>query len=245
MRPSSAARPSRSAASKKSQRAPQRRLIGSQQRLVGERAAPRPGDDRLRGHPELLDRATRTAPRAPPDRRSASPPAPGPGCRLAPHPRQLVHARPRASTDLHHRVGRDRLDQVAERAVLDRLQRALQRRAAGHEDHRHVEIGLADRAQQRQPVHVGHGDVADDGVEPLRLRQRRRLAPVVATRDLEAGGRQRARIAAGGDRLVIDDHHLGGRAGRGARAALARSRRRRPCYRPSSKTNRLRQVLRL
>jgi hypothetical protein len=82
----------------------------------------------------------------------------------------------------------DRFDQVAKRAVLDGGQRALQRRAAGHEDHRDVEVGLPDGAQQGQTIHVGHGDVADDGVEAVTLGQHRRLTPVMRDGDLVTGG---------------------------------------------------------
>ena len=83
---------------------------------------------------------------------------------------------------------------------------------------------LADVAQQRQPVHVGHRDVADDRRRSAccapapRLRARRRDG------DLVARGGERARVTARGDRLVVDDHHLGHRVTLGARAPL-RARR--------------------
>ncbi len=72
----------------------------------------------------------------------------------------------------------------------------------------HVEVGLPDGPQEREAVHVGHGDVADDDVEAVPLGQRGRLAPVVRDADLVAGGRQGARVTPGGDRLVVDDQHL-------------------------------------
>ena len=161
------------------QRAAQRRLVGAQQRLVREHAAPRPRHDGLRGDPQLVDRRRepRFETRAVADRLALC------SCiwlALAPDARQLVDAHG-ARHDVQQRFQSDRLEQVAERAVFDRLQRALQRRAAGHEDHRHVEVALADVAQQRQAVHVGHGDVADDHVVALAARQRRSFPAAPAT----------------------------------------------------------------
>ena len=133
-----------------------------------------------------------------------------------------MHAR-RALDDVEQRRRRDRLEQVAEGAVLDGLHGALEGGAAGHEDHGHVEVGLANRAQQREPVHVGHGDVADDDVEALVLGQRRGLAAVVRDGDLVAGGRERPRVAARRHRLVVDDQDLGLRlCGDGVSGALRR-----------------------
>ncbi len=188
------------------ERAPQRRLLRPQQRLVGEDAAPRPRNDGLRRDPELLD------PRGEP--RFEARPIPNllpvelaHQGRLASDARQLVDADGPPHC-VHHRVGGDRLDQIAKRAVLDGRQRALQRRAAGHEDHRHVEVGLADGTQQRQAVHVGHGDVADDDVELPPFGQRGRLAPVVRDGHLVAARRQGAGVTPRRDWLVVDDQHL-------------------------------------
>ena len=61
--------------------------------------------------------------------------------------------------------GVDRLGQVLERAVLERLYRGLDGRRAGDEEHRNVEIALARGAKQLDAVHPRHRDVADDGVE--------------------------------------------------------------------------------
>ena len=62
--------------------------------------------------------------------------------------------------------------------------------------------------RQRQPVHVGHRDVADDGVEGPLLGQTGRLTAVMRHGDLETSGGERPRVAPGGDRLVVNDQHL-------------------------------------
>ena len=150
---------------------------------------------------------TRSGPRGRRGRRWACPRARARG-RPRGAPCEPVHAR-RALDDVEQRRRGHGLEQVPEGAVLDGLHGALDGGAARHEDHGHVEIGLADGAQEREAVHVGHGDVADDDVEALILRERRRLAAVVRDRHAVAGGRERARIAPRGHRLIVDDEHLG------------------------------------
>ena len=126
-------------------------------------------DDRLEGHPEPLQGALEGALQAGAvvlERRVLA----QHGERLALELGQAMEAR-RAAHDALQLGELHRLDQVAECAVLDRLQRRGQLGAAGHQHDRHVGVVLTDRAQQVDAGEPRHGDVGEDGVEPLVLDQ--------------------------------------------------------------------------
>ena len=70
-----------------------------------------------------------------------------------------------ASHDVQQLRGRGGLDQITKRTVFDGANRALQVGAPGQEDERDVQVLGPDCAEQRQSVHVGHVEIADDRVE--------------------------------------------------------------------------------
>jgi hypothetical protein len=75
----------------------------------------------------------------------------------------------------------DRLRQVLKRPERDRLHGRIQTRIARHQDDRYVQIALADRLQELDPVHAGHVDVAHHGIE-RRVREELRRPPSIARR---------------------------------------------------------------
>ncbi len=123
--------------------------------------------------------------------------------RLALDAGHLVQAH-RAGHHLLQLGGRDRFDEVAERAVLHRANRAFDRGAPGHQDERDVQVVLAYRPQELEAVHLGHRDVADDHVEVALARRRRSGLAVEGDLDREARGAQRPCVGAG-DRLFVVD----------------------------------------
>jgi hypothetical protein len=78
----------------------------------------------------------------------------------------------RAAHDRHQLVVAERLLEVVERAIVDGLDGALQRRLRRHQHHGEAGVQRPRRGEQLQPVHAGHAHVADDDVgtqlrEPL------------------------------------------------------------------------------
>jgi hypothetical protein len=73
----------------------------------------------------------------------------------------------------------NRFDQILKRPVFDRQGGGFQVRIARHQNDRQVQIMLAHRVQQFEPVHARHHDIADDRVEAL-LRKQRKGAGSVA-----------------------------------------------------------------
>ena len=96
----------------------------------------------------------------------------------------LVAAEQRAAYDVFEVLPRERLDQILERAVRERLLDRIERRVGG--DHHRLDrgIGLLHAAQDLEPVHLGHLDVEDHevGVVPRELGERGRA--VVGRADL-------------------------------------------------------------
>jgi hypothetical protein len=86
---------------------------------------------------------------------------------------QLVHA--------------ERLLEVVERAVLERLDGALRARVRRHDDRHVVGIVGLQLLQQRDPIHRLHVDVGQDHVELLGLVARQPLLPVGRKCGLVAG----------------------------------------------------------
>ena len=180
----------------------QRRLLVADQRLVGERRAPRPRHDGLIRNPERAER--RREPRLQP---GAIPEVLAVDTehlqRLALDAGHLMQP-DRTGHDLLQLPRRDGLDEVTKRAVLHRPHGAFHRRSTGHEHEGNVEIVLAHGAQELESIHLGHRDVAHDDVKvSLASRGRGRLA-VEGNLDCEPGGTEGPGISAG-DRLFVVD----------------------------------------
>ena len=71
--------------------------------------------------------------------------------------------------DLPQGVRIERLDQVFERAALDRVHRLRDAARSRDHDERQRGVGLSDAIEQLEPVHAIHPDVADHDVESLAL----------------------------------------------------------------------------
>ena len=74
---------------------------------------------------------------------------------------------------------RERLLQVIERTLVDRLHCRLQRCLRGHQDDRHFGIIGAHRLQHLQSGDAGHANVGEHDVRPDARQLRDRLAPVL------------------------------------------------------------------
>jgi two-component system, sensor histidine kinase and response regulator len=103
--------------------------------------------------------------------------------RLALDARDLVELA-RAEDDVLEQRRVDRLGDVAQRPVLERLDGGLEQRVGGHDDHRDIDVARAHRAQELDPGHPRHRDVAQDDVERRRLEDGRGLASVGGGRDV-------------------------------------------------------------
>ena len=80
----------------------------------------------------------------------------------------------------------ERLGDVVKRAVLHRLDRAVDRRERGDDDDRQVRIGDADRAQRVDAADPGQHDVEDDEVDLLAVEKRQRFLAARRADDVEA-----------------------------------------------------------
>ena len=104
-------------------------------------------------------------------------------------------------------VGIHRLEQVAERAVLHRVERGRRGRRGRDEHEGDVQVTRADRPQQIDTGHLRHRQIAHDDVEGLPLEdlqgdlRRLRRLHVVAVGAEEPG------IGAQDGQLVIDEEH--------------------------------------
>jgi hypothetical protein len=99
----------------------------------------------------------------------------------------------------------ERLGDVVERAVFERLDRGLDGAVRGDEDEREARLVGLDPAQQAHAVDHRHLEVADHEVEQLVLELRDRRGPVLRGVDLVAHALEVGRQHLPDGRLVVDD----------------------------------------
>ena len=80
-------------------------------------------------------------------------------------------------------------------------------RHARQEDHRELQVSLADGAKKLQARHVRHHDVADDHVEITSFEMREGRAPVLGLNNLKALGAKHSRRCPANGILVIDKEY--------------------------------------
>src|SRR5436309_2429246 len=113
----------------------------------------------------------------------------------------------RAAADRHEVVVGKRLLDVVERALVDRLDRALQRRLRGHQDDRGFGVLLAHRGKNVGAGDTRHLDVGEHDVGRRRLqRLETRLAPLRGD-DVEPFALQEDAEHVQDPQLVVDDQN--------------------------------------
>ncbi len=142
-------------------------LAAPHQRFMGVDLAVWPVDDRLVCHPQAAERAREAGLQlgviATPRTRVAAARVGAVSQSFALQPSQRPEVGgPANRGELCLRV--DRLDEVAEGAVLDRLDGSIDRWVDGDEQNGHVELALADHAQELDPGHDRHVDVRQNDV---------------------------------------------------------------------------------
>jgi hypothetical protein len=120
--------------------------------------------------------------------------------RLARH-QQGVHRA--ADQDLQVRSG-EGLRKVVERALPQCLHARLDARVPGHHDHDRVAIGPERRAQQRQPVDLGHVEIHQHHVKGTPLQQLQRILTAAADSNVVPFVPQYGRAAFAQCVLVVD-----------------------------------------
>src|SRR5213594_4002376 len=126
-------------------------------------------------------------------------------------PPQRVHlaAQEALLEDLLHEVLQlvqvQRLDEVVVGPRLQRLDRRLDHRVAGHHDDLERRIVPLDLVEHLQAVHLGHPDVDQRGVEDLMADQPDRLAPARRQGDVVAPAAQRLAQELADIDVVVDD----------------------------------------
>jgi len=100
---------------------------------------------------------------------------------------------------------RERLDEVLEGTVCQRVLDRLQRGVGGDHHDFDRRIGALDVAEELEPVHLGHLDVHDDdvGLEPPEMVEGH--APVLGRLDLVVGLEQHAQRLARTELVVHDE----------------------------------------
>ena len=109
--------------------------------------------------------------------------------------------------DLHQHPRLDRLDQVEQRAEINRLLGDAIGGRAGDEDDRHPAAVAPRLAQQVEPRQPGHLHVGDDRVEALAPEHVVGLDPVGRGADLVALHREHARVRPRQRELVVGHQH--------------------------------------
>ena len=180
----------------------QRGLVAAQQRFVTEDAVVGGAQDGLKRHPQRAERRIEAG--FEPGAIGRNSVGSEQSQRLALHARQPVKLA-RSLDRLSQHLGLERLDDVLERAVLDGVGSAVDRRQTGDEHDRQVGVVGADRAQELDARHLGHGDVADHDVDATGRHTLDRFARRQERLDLVAGAAQHALESAQGFRLVIDE----------------------------------------
>jgi hypothetical protein len=134
-------------------------VVGADQRFVADDLALSPIDDRLKGHPQHVERLLEVAFEG---RAVAQVPAFA-FVELERPPLEHGQAMHRncAAYGSGELGGRRRLGQVAVATVFDDADSALQAGIAGDDDYRDVEIELTDGAQERNAVDARHVQVGD------------------------------------------------------------------------------------
>ncbi len=100
----------------------------------------------------------------------------------------------------------ERLAQIVGGAELDRLDRGLDRRVAGHQDRLAARIDVADGAQHVEAADVRHPQIDHDQIGAPRLQQRDGVAAVGAGVSVVAGAPREAAHHLQDPLLVVDDH---------------------------------------
>jgi hypothetical protein len=139
------------------------RLVGAKERLVSEHLAVAGANDGLIGHPQRVDR--------PAEARFESRPVRRLDVRLS-EERQGLALHPRHAAERHgpldglaQHVRVDGLRNVLVSTEIDRFDGAGDVRSGRGEEHREVQVAAAYGAQQLEPVHLGHAEIADDRVD--------------------------------------------------------------------------------
>src|SRR3954469_7386885 len=179
------------------------RLRGAHEGFVTEESPVRPAHDGLERHPQAFESALEGALERRPvgeERVVVAQIFEGLALEL-PQPME----RGGAADDGLQLVELDRLHQVAEGAVLDRLQRGLQIRTAGHEYDGKVGGALANRAEQLDAGDPGHADVGEDRVVALVLEHPERGFAVLGHFHFESVGSEGAREDAAQPLVIIGE----------------------------------------
>jgi hypothetical protein len=109
------------------------------------------------------------------------------------------------AADRHQVVVRERLLDVVERALVDGLDGALERRLGGHQDDRGLHIVLSHRRQDVDPRHLGHPHVGQHDVGTGGLEQLEPRLAALCGRDREAFVLQQDAQGVENGGFVVDD----------------------------------------
>jgi hypothetical protein len=110
-----------------------------------------------------------------------------------------------ALDDVDDLLDLERLEDVVVRAILHRLDRALDRAEAGHDHGEDVDVLLGDLLEQLQPRHPRHLEVGDDEVVRADAQLDQRLLAVLHRADHVPLERQELREDLADHLLVVDD----------------------------------------